>query len=172
MLSLFVDRSMLASKNTRKMSSLFAPVAAVKESPVTDETKKDDNPDCDDVEVISPPSGAGAGADDGICAGEIPSATTSTSPAVTPSRCVGFAPEVPHPLVRNYPATAHSLGSLNVPWEARIRGGEVSLHAVRSTRRGFSTPVCAMTVDEEGGTCAECSGIQYLQLYKGETIRN
>lgn len=150
---------------TRGISGgFFAPVAPGKESPVTDDSKKDDNPDCDEFEVITPPSGAEAGADNGSCAEEMPSATTSTSPAVIPSRCVGFASDIPDPLVRNYPATAHSLRDLNVRWQARIRGGAVSLHAERSTHRGFSTPGCPLTVDEEGGTCVQCSGIQYLQL--------
>lgn len=149
----------------------FAPVAAGKQSPAMDESKKDDDSDCGDVEMITPPSGAGPGADNGSGAGGRSSATTSTPRVAIPSYCVGFAPDVPAPLVRNYPATVHSVRDQNVPWEARIRGGIVSLHAVPSRRRGFSTPGCALTVDQDGETCVQCSDIQYLQPYKGETTR-
>ena len=83
-----------------------------------------------------------------------------------PIHCAELRPAVWEPVLQHYPSTLHGIGNQEVSWEARINLNRVSLHVVPTASRGISSPGCAGTVEQPGGTCAPCLDISGTKAYR------
>ena len=78
---------------------------------------------------------------------------------------MGFAPDVPDPIIKNYLAVLHGVPNEKILWETLISRGRVSLHAVKTTVPGILKPRCEVKADQAGGACVPCRGIKYKASY-------
>lgn len=120
----------------------------------------------DEVEIVTPsfhPNGSPGGTE----SPEVAETGASPVSLTNAPHCVGFTPPVPGPGVLNYPFALH--GTETLPWDAQVKNGSVTLHAVyRPAPGAVASSACAGQVDQHGGTCQNCAALAFNTSLKGK----